>query len=113
MHFSDESFDRLKRAGWSVGDVRIVTPTGLAWLVTGANGENVIEARGATQAEAWHQACEQAQGLGMLGRNNGDSSRARKSSAGPLPRNRTSYVRYHGWMRLWFHTSSKPRSHPW
>jgi hypothetical protein len=63
---SDESFARLKRAGWSVGDVLILTPTGAAWLVTGANGENVLESRGATQAEAWHQACQQAEALGML-----------------------------------------------
>jgi hypothetical protein len=63
---SDESFTRLKRAGWSVGDVRILTARGFSWLVTGANGENVIEARGATQAEAWHRACEQAESMGML-----------------------------------------------
>ena len=63
---SDESFSRLKRAGWSVGDVRVMTPAGAAWLVTGANGENVIEARGATQTEAWHRACQQAEALGML-----------------------------------------------
>jgi len=63
---SDESFTRLKRAGWSVGDVRILTPAGPIWLVTGANGENVIEACGETQAEAWHRACEQGEALGML-----------------------------------------------
>ncbi len=58
----DESADRLRRAGWSCGDV------GLAggWLVTGTNGENVIEARAATQALAWWQACELARLMGML-----------------------------------------------
>jgi hypothetical protein len=35
--------------------------------VTGANGENVMEARAATQAEAWHRAAEQTRSLGMLG----------------------------------------------
>ena len=65
---SDESFARLKRAGWSVGDVRVLTARGVYWFVTGANGENVIEARGATQAEAWHRACEQAEHVGMLRR---------------------------------------------
>jgi hypothetical protein len=30
----DQSFARLHRAGWSVGDVRIVTAEGAAWLVT-------------------------------------------------------------------------------
>jgi len=65
---SDESFIRLKRAGWSVGDMCVLTAAGPAWLVTGANGENVVEAWGATQGEAWHRACQQAQALGMLGR---------------------------------------------
>src|SRR5262249_45430861 len=55
----DESFERLHRAGWSVGEVA----TGGEWIVTGRNGENVLEARGQTQAEAWWQAWE----LGMLG----------------------------------------------
>ena len=63
-HPVDESAVRLKRSGWSMGDVR--TSTG--WLVSGTNGENVIEARAATQAEAWHQACLQAEAVGMLGR---------------------------------------------
>ena len=49
-----------------MGDVQILTPDGPVWLVTGANGENVLEARGATQAEAWHRACQQAESLGML-----------------------------------------------
>ena len=64
----DESFARLHRAGWSVGDVRILAAEGLAWLVTGTNGENAVSARGQTQAEAWHRACEQAEATGMLGR---------------------------------------------
>jgi hypothetical protein len=34
----------------------------------GTDGENVIEARAATPAEAWHRAAEQARALGMLGR---------------------------------------------
>jgi hypothetical protein len=63
---SDESFASLHRAGWSAGDVGILTAAGPAWLVSGANGENVIEARGSTQAEAWDQACRQAEALGML-----------------------------------------------
>ena len=60
----DESFARLHRAGWSVGDVR----TGAEWLVTGSNGENAVNARGRTQAEAWHHACQQAEAAGMLRR---------------------------------------------
>jgi len=38
---ADESFARLHRAGWSVGDVRILTAAGPAWLVSGSNGENL------------------------------------------------------------------------
>ena len=64
----EQSFARLHRAGWSVGDVRILTVKGLRWLVTGTNGENAVSARGATQAEAWHRACQQAEAAGMLGR---------------------------------------------
>ena len=54
-----------------MGDVRILTGAGPVWLVSGANGENVIEARAATQAEAWDRACRQAEALGMLGRRKG------------------------------------------
>ncbi len=60
----DESAARLKRAGWSTGE----TGTVKGWLVDGTNGENRIEARGHSQAEAWWLAAEQARGLGMLGR---------------------------------------------
>jgi hypothetical protein len=65
---SDESFTLLHVAGWPVGDVPLFSPAGPAWLVTGADGENVIETRAATQAEAWQRAAEQARSLGMLGR---------------------------------------------
>jgi hypothetical protein len=58
----DESFDRLHRAGWSVGEVA----TAGEWVVSGTNGENLLVARGETQAEAWWRACEQARAVGML-----------------------------------------------
>ena len=57
-----ESLDRLRRAGWSIGEAA----TAAGWLVTGSNGENVIHAEGRTQAEAWWRACEQARAVGML-----------------------------------------------
>jgi hypothetical protein len=60
----DESFRRLHAAAWCIGE----TGTAGCWIVSGANGENVIEARGRTQSEAWFRACEQAVVLGMLGR---------------------------------------------
>jgi hypothetical protein len=58
----DESFARLRRAGWSVGE----TGGAGGWLVTGANGENVIRAEGRSQAEAWYHATQQAEAVGML-----------------------------------------------
>jgi hypothetical protein len=38
----DGSFARLHRAGWSVGDVRLLTAAGAVWLVSGSNGEKCI-----------------------------------------------------------------------
>jgi hypothetical protein len=58
----DESLDRLRRAGWSVGEAGSAT----RWVVTGTNGENMIQAEGCTQAEAWWLACQQARAVGML-----------------------------------------------
>ena len=57
-----ESLDRLRRAGWSVGEVG----TASGWLVTGSNGENRVQAHGRTQREAWWRACEQGGAVGML-----------------------------------------------
>jgi hypothetical protein len=52
----DQSLDRLHRAGWSVGEIA----TAAGWVVTGTNGENALDARGRTQAEAWSNTCELA-----------------------------------------------------
>jgi hypothetical protein len=60
----DESFARLHRAGWAIGETAGTT----GWMVTGDNRENAILTRGASQAEAWHHAVEQAQAVGMAGR---------------------------------------------
>jgi hypothetical protein len=65
---SDESFALLQTAGWSDGDVRLLTGEGPVWLVRGTHGERKIETRDPVQAEARHMAVEQAQTLGMLGR---------------------------------------------
>jgi hypothetical protein len=51
-----------------VGDVRILTTEGAAWIVTGANGENAVNARERSQAEAWHRSCQQAEAAVMLRR---------------------------------------------
>ncbi len=60
---ADEPFDRLHRAGWSVGEVRTMRGT---VLVSGTNGENRIQAEGKTSAEAWYRACQEAESVGML-----------------------------------------------
>ena len=83
----DESFARLHAAGWSVGDVRLLTAAGPRWLVTATNGENRIRASALTQAEAWHQAAAQAWELGMLGR--ADRERRRPSRIWPAGCERT------------------------
>jgi hypothetical protein len=61
-----EAFNRLKRAGWSIGDAGLATEGGLVWVVAGRNGENVIRAEGASQAAAWREAVGQARAAGML-----------------------------------------------
>jgi hypothetical protein len=58
----DESLDRLRHTGWSVGD----TGGASLWLVTGTNGENSVEAHGTSRAEAYWRACLQAREVGML-----------------------------------------------
>jgi hypothetical protein len=58
----DESLDRLRRAGRSVGDYGTAT----LWVVSGSNGENLVYATGSTRPEAWWRACEQAAAVGML-----------------------------------------------
>jgi hypothetical protein len=73
-----EAIGRLHRAGWSVGSTAYGTEAGgLTWVVSGANGEDPIEGRGATAAGAWRSALEQARALGML-----DSIRPGRSGGG-------------------------------
>src|SRR5262249_19591863 len=43
----NDSSARLHRAGWSVGDAAVFGAAGKRWLVSGVNGENVVEAEGA------------------------------------------------------------------
>jgi hypothetical protein len=63
---TDESFARLHRAGWSIGDAAFAGPAGTVWLVTGTNGENLIRAEGLSRDEAWWAAVEQAVAVGMI-----------------------------------------------
>jgi hypothetical protein len=60
----DAALDRLRRAGWTVGEVCC----GSTWLVCGHNGENLIRAEGDSQAQAWRRACDQTAAAGMLAR---------------------------------------------
>ena len=57
----------LRQAGWAVSQSHTDSGGSVEWLVLGANGANVIEARAAAQTEAWFEAVEQARALGMLG----------------------------------------------
>ena len=62
-----DALGQLHRAGWSIGSTAFAGEgRGLVWLVTGLNGENVIRAEGATEAEAWVEAVGQARAVGML-----------------------------------------------
>jgi hypothetical protein len=45
----------MERSG-RIGQLGYTSRDRMLTLVTGVKGENVIEARGATQAEAWHRA---------------------------------------------------------
>jgi hypothetical protein len=54
----DESFARLHRVGWSIGETAFGSDHSLVWIVSGSNGENRIEARGQSQAEAWYHATQ-------------------------------------------------------
>jgi hypothetical protein len=78
----DECRDRLHRAGWSIGETAIGPDHAIVWLVAGTNGENRIEARSRSQAEAWYQATLQAEAVGMLARpkSEEDQWRARLTS---------------------------------
>jgi hypothetical protein len=63
-----DAIRRLHRAGWSIGDVVFHDGAGgRTWIVSGSNGEDLIQAEGATRAEAWGRAVDQAWLLGMLG----------------------------------------------
>ena len=63
-----DALDRLHRAGWSCGDFAVYSPDGaVEWVAGGFNGENRVEGRGPTAAEAWRSAVAQAWSIGMLG----------------------------------------------
>jgi hypothetical protein len=63
-----EAIDASHRAGWSIGDTAFARPGASPRLVGGRDGENVIQAEGATVGEARRNALGDARALGMLGR---------------------------------------------
>jgi hypothetical protein len=84
----DESFARLHRAGWSVGDARILTAAGAVWQVDATNGEHVIIARAARQAQdrkdrKGDASC--AKKIGRGGSNAAITETFRRNPAGPNP----------------------------
>ena len=46
----------LREAGWSIGDMAVLTPAGLIWIVFGHCGDQRIVAKAPTQADAWREA---------------------------------------------------------
>jgi hypothetical protein len=59
--------EQLQQAGWSIGDVALRGEGGgLAWIVLGRCGSDLLMVSGATRPEAWRQALDQAAAVGML-----------------------------------------------
>lgn len=48
----------LHGAGWSVGDMAIYSPAGVAWMVYARRGEQSIVAKAPNQADAWREAAK-------------------------------------------------------
>ena len=46
----------LREADWSIGDMAVLAPAGLFWMVFGQCGDQRIVAKAPTQAEAWREA---------------------------------------------------------
>jgi hypothetical protein len=63
----EASADRLKCAGWSAADVAVPGPAGVGWFVIASRGGRRVKGWGASQAEAWHRTCLQAEALGSPG----------------------------------------------
>jgi hypothetical protein len=66
-----DALNDLRRPGWSIGVVALTSvdvSCRVVWQVDGRNGENLIRSSGATEAEAWRGALDQARSVGILGR---------------------------------------------
>jgi hypothetical protein len=63
---SDQLFQILHRAGWSIACTAFAGKDELSWLVCGTHGDHQVQALGKTQEAAWKQACRQAEELGLV-----------------------------------------------
>jgi hypothetical protein len=50
---SDELFNLLHRAGWSIGDTAFTEAQGKTWLIYGTQGGYEIRAEDSDRGEAW------------------------------------------------------------
>jgi hypothetical protein len=57
----------LNERGGSVGDVRLVGPSGVVWLVTGSREGRTLRVEGATRELAWREAVRRAEADEALG----------------------------------------------
>jgi hypothetical protein len=64
-------------AARSIGETAFGPDHSLVWIVSGSNGDNRVEARGQSQAEAWYPATLQAQAVGMLAARKEEPGRVR------------------------------------
>jgi hypothetical protein len=63
---TDKRFQILHRPGWSIGDTAVASSEGICWLVYGTSGDHSIQSNGKTQEEAWKQACQPAEEMGLV-----------------------------------------------
>jgi hypothetical protein len=63
---SDDLFQLLHRAGWSIGDTAFAGQAGLTWLVYGTQGGYELRAENSKRTEAWKHACRQATENGLI-----------------------------------------------
>ena len=62
----EDAYDRLHRAGWTLGIYSLAGPHGVVCVVEGLNGENLIRGEGTKLEAAYLSACDQARAVGML-----------------------------------------------
>jgi len=60
----DNSISRLRRAGWSAGDVAFCSPRGdWVWFVSAYKQDDWISTGGLSQEEAWDEAARTAEAI--------------------------------------------------